>query len=66
MSIRVTRFRKKIMQASQTKMDKMPRHEARVQAVPRPEFRLEVANRVVRHDKYAMNTEKLNRLLMAL
>lgn len=54
------------MQASQTKMDKMPRHEARVQAVPRPEFRLEVANRVVRHDKYAMNTEKLNRLLMAL
>jgi len=63
MSKRILLFRKKLMQASQSREEHYPKHEARVQSVPRESNRFEVAQRVIRHDKWAMKDEKLQRVL---
>lgn len=63
MSKRIVLFRQKLMQVSQTRTEHAPGTEARVQSIPRQGSIREFANRVIRHDFWAMKEEKLQRLM---
>ena len=64
MSKHLVLFRRKLMQASQTLSEGAPRHEARVQSIPRQGNIRETANRVIRHDDWMMKEEKLQRMML--
>lgn len=63
MSKRLILFRKKLMQASQTRTEHAPGTEARVQSIPRKENIRNVAARIIRSDRFAISEEKLQRLM---
>lgn len=63
MSKRLVLFRKKLMQASQGREAQAPKHESRTQSIPREAQRMEVAQRIIRHDEFAPRAEKLQRML---